>query len=147
MRSFLIAGVAALAFAVTLVGSAPAQAARCGNGAGGFEAWKQDFAEEARGSVGSAGVDALMSTHYNSATICADRGQKSFHLSLEAFMAKRGASAIVARGRQLKRSMAGLFQSVDSRYGVSPGVLLAIWGMETGFGAAHGQPRIRSPPF
>lgn len=122
----------------TLGAAAPAEAARCGNGAGGFEAWKQAFAEEARGRVGSAGIDALMDTHYNSPTIGADRGQKSFHLSLEAFMTKRGASAIVARGRQLKHSQAALFSSIQSRYGVPPGPLLAIWGMETGFGAVHG---------
>jgi membrane-bound lytic murein transglycosylase B len=122
----------------TLSSVAPAQAARCGNGAGGFDAWKQDFAEEARGRVGASGIDALMNTHYNSATISADRGQKSFHLSLEAFMTKRGASAIVARGRQLKHSQAALFSSIQSRYGVPPGPLLAIWGMETGFGAVHG---------
>jgi membrane-bound lytic murein transglycosylase B len=53
-------------------------------------------------------------------------------------MTKRGASAIVARGRQLKRSQAALFSSIQSRYGVPPGPLLAIWGMETGFGAVHG---------
>jgi len=126
-----------LAFA-TFAGAAPAQAARCGSGAGGFEAWKREFVEEARGRIGAAGVDALMNTNYNSATIGADRGQKSFHLSLEAFMQKRGASAIVAKGRQLKHSQAALFQSIESRYGVPPGPLLAIWGMETGFGAVHG---------
>lgn len=134
-RFFICAAAVALA---AIGGAAPAQAARCGNGPGGFEAWKQDFAGEARGRVGSAAIDALMNTHYNSATISADRGQKSFHLSLEAFMAKRGASAIVARGRQLKRSQAALFSSLQSRYGVPPGPLLAIWGMETGFGAVHG---------
>ncbi len=53
-------------------------------------------------------------------------------------MAKRGASAIVARGRQLKQSQAGLFASIQQRYGVPPGPLLAIWGMETGFGAVRG---------
>lgn len=138
MKRFSLAGAAALVFATAIVGAAPAQAARCGNGAGGFEAWKQEFAEEARGRVGAAGINALMDTHYNSATIGADRGQKSFHLSLEAFMQKRGANAIVAKGRQLKRSMSGLFQSIENRYGVPPGPLLAIWGMETGFGAVHG---------
>lgn len=143
MKRLSTRSAAAQLLAATLVvgalgAAAPAQAARCGNGAGGFEAWKQAFAEEARGRVGASGVDALMDTHYNSATIGADRGQKSFHLSLEAFMAKRGASAIVARGRQLKRSQAALFSSIQSRYGVPPGPLLAIWGMETGFGAVHG---------
>ena len=79
-----------------------------------------------------------MGTHYNAATISADRGQKSFHLSLDQFLAKRGGSAIVARGRALKRSYGGLFAQIEQRYGVPPGPLLAIWGMETGFRAVHG---------
>ena len=133
------AALAGIAFAGAIALTSAAHAARCGNGAGGFETWKQEFADEARGrGVGSSAISALMNTHYNTATISADRGQKSFHLSLDQFMAKRGANAIVSRGRALKQSQAGLFNSIQSRYGVPPGPLLAIWGMETGFGAVHG---------
>jgi len=131
-----ILAVSALAALAGTTGAA--SAASCGNGAGGFERWKQEFIAENRGGHGQAAMAALESTHYNAATIGADRGQHGFHLSLEAFMAKRGANAIVAGGRQRKRSMAGLFQSIESRYGVPPGPLLAIWGMETGFGAVSG---------
>ena len=132
-------GAALAAFSLICAAANPASAAQCGNGPGGFENWKQDFAEEARGrGVGSTAISALMGTHYNGATISADRGQKSFHLSLDQFMAKRGASAIVSRGRALKQSQAGLFNSIQHRYGVPPGPLIAIWGMETGFGAVRG---------
>ena len=86
----------------------------------------------------AVGIDALKGTHYSTATIGADRGQKSFRLSLEQFLSKRGGPAIVARGRVLRRSNAALFDSIEQRYGVPPGPLLAIWGMETGFGAVHG---------
>jgi membrane-bound lytic murein transglycosylase B len=127
----------ALALAL-FAGAAPAAAAPCGRNAAGFENWKDQFAQEARGRIGQTGVSALMTTHYNAPTISADRGQKSFHLSLEAFMAKRGANTIVIQGRRHKQSQAGLFASIKSRYGVPPGPLLAIWGMETGFGAVHG---------
>src|SRR6185437_3729837 len=42
-----------------------AGAAQCGNGPGGFEAWKQQFAGEARAKrIGGAGVAALMGTNY-----------------------------------------------------------------------------------
>lgn len=116
-----------------------AKAASCGNGAGGFESWKPQFAEEARArGVGAGAISALMETHYNAPTISADRGQKSFHLSLDQFLAKRGGSIIVSRGRSLRQSQAALFASIEQRYGVPPGPLLAIWGMETGFGAVHG---------
>jgi membrane-bound lytic murein transglycosylase B len=116
-----------------------AAAAQCGNTAAGFEAWKQQFADEARGSgVSASTVAALMAASYSTATIAADRGQRSFALSLDQFLAKRGGSAIVSRGRALKQSNAALFASIQQRYGVPPGPLLAIWGMETGFGREHG---------
>jgi membrane-bound lytic murein transglycosylase B len=129
--------VAALMALMSMAGKA--NAAQCGNSSAGFESWKSQFAQEARGQgVGAAGISALMGTHYNGATISADRGQKSFRLSLDQFMAKRGAAAIVARGRSLKQSQGALFASIQQRYGVPPGPLIAIWGMETGFGAVHG---------
>ena len=59
-------------------------------------------------------------------------------LSIGQFLAKRGGSAIAARGRALKQSNAALFASIQARYGVPPGPLIAIWGMETGFGRERG---------
>jgi membrane-bound lytic murein transglycosylase B len=120
-------------------------AAQCGNGPGGFEAWKQQFAGEARAKgVGANGISALMGANYAQATINADRGQRSFSLSLEAFLAKRGAPAIVSRGRAMKQSQAALFASIQARYGVPPGPLIAIWGMETGFGSQRGNQNMLS---
>ena len=125
--------------------SSTADAASCGSGAAGFESWKQAFAEEARAKgIGATAVSALMGTNYASATIAADRGQRSFSLSLEAFLAKRGAATIVARGRALKQSQGALFASIQQRYGVPPGPLIAIWGMETGFGSQRGNQNMLS---
>lgn len=124
---------------------AGAEAATCGSSAGGFETWKQEFAGEARAKgVGGTSLAALMQAHYASATIAADRSQHSFGLSLEAFLAKRGASTIVARGRSLKQSQGALFASIQQRYGVPPGPLIAIWGMETGFGSQRGNQNMLS---
>jgi membrane-bound lytic murein transglycosylase B len=130
----------------TLAGlGSQAHAAQCGSGPGGFEAWKQAFAQEARAKgVGASAISALMATNYASATIAADRGQRSFGLSLDAFLAKRGAAAIVSRGRSLKQSQAALFASIQARYGVPPGPLIAIWGMETGFGSQRGNQNMLS---
>jgi membrane-bound lytic murein transglycosylase B len=128
---------AALVALVSMAGEAGA--AQCGSTAAGFEAWKRQFAEEARAKgVSAAAIEALSGTSYSNATIGADRGQRSFHLSLDQFLAKRGGSAIAARGRALKQSNAALFASIQQRYGVPPGPLIAIWGMETGFGAQRG---------
>jgi membrane-bound lytic murein transglycosylase B len=122
-----------------------AGAAQCGSTAAGFDAWKKQFADEAKGrGVSASTVAALMATNYSTATIAADRGQKSFRLSIDQFLAKRGGSAIVARGRALKQSHAALFASIEQRYGVPPGPLLAIWGMETGFGSSRGNHNVLS---
>jgi membrane-bound lytic murein transglycosylase B len=135
--------VAALLAFVSMAGTA--DAAQCGSTAAGFEAWKRQFGDEARArGVSASTVAALMATSYSTATIAADRGQRSFRLSLDQFLAKRGGSAIVARGRALKQSHAALFASIQQRYGVPPGPLLAIWGMETGFGANRGKHNVLS---
>jgi membrane-bound lytic murein transglycosylase B len=130
--------VLTLAVALVLAAGA-AQAAKCGGDAGGFESWKSAFAPEAKAAgVGPRGLSALAGTHYATKTIYADRHQKSFHLSLGEFMRVRGSTAIVARGRSLKTQNAGLFASIEQRYGVPAGPVIAIWGMETGFGAVTG---------
>jgi membrane-bound lytic murein transglycosylase B len=122
-----------------------ADAAQCGTSAAGFEGWKQQFAGEARAKgVGASAISALMAANYATATIAADRGQRSFSLSLDQFLAKRGAATIVARGRSLKQSQAGMFASIQQRYGVPPGPLIAIWGMETGFGSQRGNQNMLS---
>ena len=125
--------------------SVRADAAQCGSTSGGFEAWKREFAEEARAKgISASTIAALMQANYATATIAADRGQRSFGLSLDQFLAKQGASTIVARGRALKQSQAALFASIQQRYGVPPGPLIAIWGMETGFGSQRGNQNMLS---
>src|ERR1700758_549875 len=142
-RELAIATFAAWA---VLAGLAPnVQAAQCGNGPGGFEAWKRAFSAEAQAKgIGGAGIAALQQTNYASATIAADRSLRSFKLSLDQFMVKRGAAAIVARGRGMKQRNAALFASIEQRYGVPPGPLIAIWGMETGFGSQRGNQNMLS---
>jgi len=135
---------AALAAAFILLLAGSVEAAPCGNNGAGFEAWKRVFAGEAQGNgVGKKAISALLDTHYSTGTIAADRGQHSFKLSLDAFMAKRGASAIAARGKSMKAANAALFSSIEKRYGVPAGPLITIWGMETAFGSFMGnQPTI-----
>ncbi len=134
-----------LALAILAFLSSQADAAQCGSTAAGFDAWKREFAGEARAKgISASTLSALMATNYASATIAADRGQRSFGLSLDQFLAKRGASTIVARGRALKQSQAALFASIQQRYGVPPGPLIAIWGMETGFGSQRGNQNMLS---
>ena len=137
--------IGATALLLFLLPMSAAGAAQCGSSPAGFEGWKREFSAEAQGKgVGQTALSALMQTNYAGATIAADRGQRSFSLTLDQFLAKRGATTIVAKGRQLKQSQAALFTSIQQRYGVPPGPLLAIWGMETGFGSQRGNQNMLS---
>jgi lytic murein transglycosylase len=138
-----------LAAAVVLAGLAagPAYAASCGNGPAGFPAWLEHFKSEAaaRGISERVIRTALDGVTYNPQVIRLDRNQHSFKLSLQQFMARRAPPSYIARARSMMRANAGLLERIQSRFGVQPEVLVAIWGMETGFGANSGNmPTIRS---
>lgn len=130
------AGVAALCLLTGV-----AQAAPCGDTAAGFEEWKVEFANEAKAAgVKNKGLAALAGAKYATGTIKVDRAvKKAFSGTVESFMQRRGANVIISKGRSLKKANAALFNKIESTYGVPPGVLLAIWGMETGFGASMGK--------
>ncbi|WP_299558420.1 lytic transglycosylase domain-containing protein [uncultured Sulfitobacter sp.] len=134
-----------LSVALSAALALPALAAQCGNNAGGFNAWKTAFAAEAqRAGVRQRGLDALANAQYASGTIQADRNQKSFKYSLDKFLQVRGANTIISQGRKRKAQNAGFYNALEQRYGVPAGVLLAIHGMETGFGGFMGDSRVVS---
>ena len=120
-------------------------AASCSDTGGQYEAWKSEMAAEASAEgVGKRGIDALMATSYSKATIGADRNQKSFKYSLEKFLNVRGADTIVSQGRGRKAKNPDFYASLEAAYGVPAGVLIAIHGMETGFGGFMGDTNVIS---
>jgi membrane-bound lytic murein transglycosylase B len=136
-----LSGLVAAAFlAMAIAAPSAALAATCGKNAAGFERWKAEFAAEAKAAgVKSRGLSALAGAQYATKTISVDRGlKKAFSGSVEAFMQRRGGATIISKGRSLKRANAAMFDRIERNYGVPAGVLLAIWGMETGFGSYMG---------
>ncbi|MBK8440234.1 MAG: lytic murein transglycosylase [Rhodobacter sp.] len=123
----------------------PALAAPCSDSGGGYDNWKPVMAKEARAEgVGEKGIAALMGSSYSKVTISADRNQKSFKYSLEKFLSVRGADTIVSQGRSKRKKNAAFYDSLEAQYGVPAGVLLAIHGMETGFGGFMGDTQVVS---
>lgn len=119
--------------------------AQCGNNGNGFEGWKSSFAQQAKAAgVGQRGLQALAQTRYATRTIAADRNQKSFRYSLDKFMQVRGSSTIVAQGRKRKARNADFYAWIERNYGVPAGVIIAIHGMETGFGGFMGDSSVVS---
>lgn len=131
MIKTLTASLLAMSFATTSF------AAQCGNDAGGFNAWKQAFAAEAAAAgVGPNGLQALANASYSQSTINADRNQRGVRYELNDFIRIRLGSLdnFAAQARGVKAQNAGFYASLESAYGVPAGILLAIHGMETGFG-------------
>ena len=116
-------------------------AAPCGNTSAGFEAWKSAFAQEARkAGIGQAGLNALAQAGYSQRTINADRNQRGVKYELGDFIRIRLGSldGFAGQARKRKAANAGFFQSLERQFGVPAGILLAIHGMETGFGRNMG---------
>lgn len=138
MRRFL-----AVLIAFTL--PVAAISAPCGNTAQGFDAWKAAFAQEAAAKgVGPRGLQALAGVQYSKGTIAADRNQKGVRYSLNDFMRIRGVNAIVSGGRSRKQGNPGFYAAIERGYGVPAGILLAIHGMESGFGSGFGKYHVLS---
>jgi lytic murein transglycosylase len=131
--------VAMLAAAVSL-GAPAALAASCGHDARGFGAWLQDFKQEARDAgISEATIRAsLGKLSYNRSVISHDRGQKAFHQSFETFSSRLLVPVRITIGRANFRKNAEMLRGIEETYGVPGPVLVAIWGLETGFGAGLG---------
>ena len=86
----------------------------------------------AQSNAGLAGVS------YDPAVISHDRGQGVFRQSFEQFSARMVSSYRLSKGTQLIRANASLFQRIEQQFGVPAPVLVAIWGLETDFGAGNG---------
>ena len=119
--------------------AAPALAQTCGNDGAGYSQWKADFAPVAAASgVGQAGLAALAGSSYDQRTINKDRNQRGVRYELDEFLAIRWNDAYTRQARRLLAENAAFYAGLQASYGVPPEILLAIHGMESGFGANMG---------
>jgi lytic murein transglycosylase len=135
LQSFAISTIAALGLFAS-----PAHAAQCGRGAEGFENWLDDFKKEAASAgISQQAIDAsLAGVFYDRSVISHDRGQKVFRQSFEQFSGRMINPYRLSKGRSLLQRYSGLFHQIEQRYGVPGPILVAIWGLETDFGAGSG---------
>jgi lytic murein transglycosylase len=128
-------GVAALLLLSAL--AAPAAAQDCGNDGAGFDAWLQRFKRTAASQgISQEAISAgLAGVTYDPTVVRLDRSQRSFKLSFEEFYARRVGSALLNRGRNLMRTHRATLDRIEQRFGVPAPILIAIWGLETNYGA------------
>jgi lytic murein transglycosylase len=133
------AATLALSLAAGMALAAPASAQQCGNDASGFRDWIEAYKQKAAGrGINAATLAKLDNVNYNKTVIGLDRNQKSFKLSFEQFYARRVNNAMINRGKALLAANQGLLDRIEKRYGVPGPVIIAIWGLETGYGRLGG---------
>jgi lytic murein transglycosylase len=114
--------------------------ADCGETPNGFSAWLEGFRQEAEiAGVPPAVIDsALSNVAYDPDVIAHDRRQGSFGQDFDKFVAKRVSAYRVRKGRQMLLAYAEPLEKIERRFGVPGPVLVAIWGLESEFGAGRG---------
>jgi lytic murein transglycosylase len=139
-RGKLLAAALMIAFGCAPAAEAVEATVDCGHGGEGFETWLKSFERDAAaaGISQRAIQSALADVYYDRSVISHDRGQKVFRQSFEQFSARMANSFRVSKGRSLLQRHAALFKQIEQRYGVPGPVLVAIWGLETDFGAFNG---------
>jgi len=135
LRALLFAAAIAAA-----LGAASARAEDCGRSAEGFSDWLKSFRQVAAADgVSSEVIDAALSgVAYDASVKAHDHGVASFGHNFAGFAASHVTPAMIARGRAMLRAYAGALAKIEQRFGVPGPPLVAIWGLETSFGADNG---------
>ena len=130
--------IVTLATAALLAAALPAAARTpCGGGFGSFVQGLK--AEAVQKGHDRAAVDRFFANvRHDPSVIRADRSQGVFKLSFIEFSRRVISANRLNKGRQMAQRHASTFRTIQSRYGVQPGVLLAFWALETDYGAVQG---------
>jgi lytic murein transglycosylase len=132
--------------AAILLAAGQAAAATCRDPAG-FEKWLDDIGQEAvaQGISPEAVKQGLSGVTFDQSIIRKDRGQGVFKQSFEQFAGRMVSPARLRGGATMLKRHAATLSRIEQRFGVPAPVLVAIWGLETDFGAVKGNlPVIRS---
>jgi len=122
---------------VIIATSSAAGAVPCG---GSFEAWLNEFKTEAaaKGIAQNAIAAGLTGVTPDQAVLSRDKSQRVFSQSFEEFSGRMIPPRLVPGSNKLKQYGSALSR-IEQQYGVPGEVLVAIWGLETDFGANTGK--------
>jgi lytic murein transglycosylase len=126
-----------LVFAIAcFLSISPVRAAPCG---GDFDAWLAAFRREAaQQGISARALAALDGTTPDPKVLALDRRQGVFSQSFEQFATHRIAERL-SRGRNMMLANASMLDRIETQFGVPGSILVAIWGLETDFGADIGK--------
>jgi lytic murein transglycosylase len=120
-------------------------AATCRDPAG-FEAFLSAIRKEAsRAGISAETLGVLDDISYDPGIVSKDHGQHVFRQSFEQFSGRMVNSFRLRKGASLIKQYSGVFNRIEQQYGVPAPIIVAIWGLETDFGAFNGNtPTLRA---
>jgi membrane-bound lytic murein transglycosylase B len=115
-----------------------AAAAQTPDDSAGFETWKQNFITTATARGIDAGVAhaALDPLTPDDAVIAIWNTRSGFSQPMWAYLDQTVSPARIQQARALMVAHHDVLQKLEAQYGVDPAIVVAIWGMETRFGAS-----------
>jgi lytic murein transglycosylase len=132
----LVACVAALACALW---TDSVRAATCQDPAG-FTSWLESFKQDAatKGISQKTIASALAGLTSDPDVVSRDRRQEVFQQSFEQFSKRAVSTDRLKKGANMLKRYGSILARIEKQYGVPGSVVVAIWGLETDFGANLG---------
>jgi membrane-bound lytic murein transglycosylase B len=106
-----------------------------------FGAWIEGFATRAQAQGITAATMAQARPHlrYLPDSVRLDQRQSEFGARVWEYMDSAVTPARIAQGQAMLRQHAALLARIEARFGVPPEVVVAVWGLETSYGADRGR--------
>jgi membrane-bound lytic murein transglycosylase B len=146
LRRFMLRNLAAAAIAAALPGASPVAAQSYGLSAEGFSAFLPQLRAQAQAvGVSRETIDSVFpALEFSARTVELDQGQPGGLPGSNAtppfapYRAQHVGAALIAGGQRRYAANYSRLSEIGRRYGVTPSVLVAIWGHETSYGAVTG---------
>lgn len=105
-----------------------------------FEEWLQALIDEAhaRGFSDQLIESTLVGLEPIPRVVERDSSQAEFTITLDRYFATRVTPRVIRQGRDMATQERALLRQIQSAYGVPPGIILAVWGLESRYGQFTG---------
>ncbi|MCI2395440.1 lytic murein transglycosylase [Aliiroseovarius sediminis] len=111
----------------------------------GFDAWRADFRARAAASGISAGtLRALDNVRFLPKVVRSDKAPPETARSLGDYLASAASPQRIKAGQLMMARYPTLLGRIEQQYGVPRELIVAIWGMESSFGAVRGSVPVMS---
>ncbi len=106
----------------------------------GYDAWVAGFKSRAssQGISQSTLNRAFQGAGYLPGVIERDRNQVEFKRSLEDYLAIAASDERISTGKKMLQRHDGVLSQIEAQYGVDKEVVVAVWGLESRYGARRG---------